>query len=251
MASSLWNWLLFTLIHRDKVKWVCATLNEGYLRAGNRGSKQIFNQNFTYQPSMKRRIFWTVFSTVFLDCRSTRLFSGNLPAMFVICFCCLSCLVVLIMVDLIGPLMWHFWLHRVIWLEVYINYILTLFEFSKFSKIRKFYLTIKPQMWIIGLGTLSENAPYRGFHLRFQIRTIKGETFAVKSANWILNRKVRWKILPNGCKNCLRLPNRAFAFYRTPHWIPSYSLMKRSSLPIKKIPAGHIKIGLWDDFSQR
>ena len=34
---------------------------------------------------MKRRIFWSVFFTVFLDCRSTnllRLFSGNLPAMF-------------------------------------------------------------------------------------------------------------------------------------------------------------------------
>ena len=46
---------------------------------------QIFNQNITDQPSMKRRIFWSVFFTVFLDCRSTnllRLFSGNLPAMF-------------------------------------------------------------------------------------------------------------------------------------------------------------------------
>ena len=34
---------------------------------------------------MKRQIFWLVFFTVFLDCRSTsllRLFSGNLPAMF-------------------------------------------------------------------------------------------------------------------------------------------------------------------------
>ena len=34
---------------------------------------------------MKRLIFWSVFFTVFLDCRSTnllRLFSGNLPAMF-------------------------------------------------------------------------------------------------------------------------------------------------------------------------
>ena len=34
---------------------------------------------------MKRQIFWSVFFTVFLDCRSTnllRLFSGNLPAMF-------------------------------------------------------------------------------------------------------------------------------------------------------------------------
>ena len=35
---------------------------------------------------MKRRVFWFVFFTVFLDCRSTnllRLFSGNLPAMFI------------------------------------------------------------------------------------------------------------------------------------------------------------------------
>ena len=34
---------------------------------------------------MKRQIFWSVFFTVFLDGRSTnllRLFSGNLPAMF-------------------------------------------------------------------------------------------------------------------------------------------------------------------------
>ena len=36
---------------------------------------------------MKRRIFWSVFFTVFLDCRSAnllRLFSGNLPAMFLV-----------------------------------------------------------------------------------------------------------------------------------------------------------------------
>ena len=42
MTSSLWNWLLFTLIQRDKVKWVCVTLNEGYLRAANRGSKKVY-----------------------------------------------------------------------------------------------------------------------------------------------------------------------------------------------------------------
>ena len=28
--DSLWTWLLITLIQRDKVKWVCVTLNEGY-----------------------------------------------------------------------------------------------------------------------------------------------------------------------------------------------------------------------------
>ena len=41
------------------VKWVCVTLNEGYLRSANKGSNnlQIFNQNRADQPSMKRRIF--------------------------------------------------------------------------------------------------------------------------------------------------------------------------------------------------
>ena len=37
---------------------------------------------------MKRQVFWSVFFTVFWDCRSTkllRLFSGNLPAMFSNC----------------------------------------------------------------------------------------------------------------------------------------------------------------------
>ena len=42
MTSSIWNWLLFTLIERDKVKWVCVTLNEGYLRSANRGSNNIY-----------------------------------------------------------------------------------------------------------------------------------------------------------------------------------------------------------------
>ena len=111
MSSSLWNWLLFTLIQRDKVKWVCVTLNEGYLRPANSGSNniQIFNQNITDQPSMKRptflglsfycflwlqiyeaiaAIFWQSANFVLLllwDCRSTKLsqlFSGTLPFMF-------------------------------------------------------------------------------------------------------------------------------------------------------------------------
>ena len=42
MTSSLWNWLLFSLIQRDKVKWVYLTLNEGYLRAANGGSKNLY-----------------------------------------------------------------------------------------------------------------------------------------------------------------------------------------------------------------
>ena len=32
---------LLTLIQRDKVKWVCVTLNKGYLVAANRGSKNL------------------------------------------------------------------------------------------------------------------------------------------------------------------------------------------------------------------
>ena len=75
---------------------MCVTLNEGYLRSANRGSNniQIFNQNITYQPSMKRQIFLVCLFYCFLDCRSTnllRLFSGNLPAMFVIMHIILNC----------------------------------------------------------------------------------------------------------------------------------------------------------------
>ena len=43
---------------------MCISLNEAYLRSANRGSNnfiQIFNQNITDQPSMKRRFFWSVF----------------------------------------------------------------------------------------------------------------------------------------------------------------------------------------------
>ena len=38
-------------------EYLLVTLNEGYLRAAKRQQKliQIFNQNLTYQPSMKRR----------------------------------------------------------------------------------------------------------------------------------------------------------------------------------------------------
>ena len=41
-TSSLWNWLWFTLMQRDKVKWVCVTRNEGYLRSANRGSNNLY-----------------------------------------------------------------------------------------------------------------------------------------------------------------------------------------------------------------
>ena len=59
MTSSIRNWLLFTLLQRDKVKWVCVTLNEGYLRSANRGSNNLYRFliKITDQHSMKRRIF--------------------------------------------------------------------------------------------------------------------------------------------------------------------------------------------------
>ena len=41
MTSSPWSSLLYTLIQRDKVRWMCVTLNKGYLRAANRGSKNL------------------------------------------------------------------------------------------------------------------------------------------------------------------------------------------------------------------
>ena len=44
MTSWLWNWLLFILIQRDKVKWMFVTPIDGYLRAPNGGfiEKTIF-----------------------------------------------------------------------------------------------------------------------------------------------------------------------------------------------------------------
>ena len=68
MTSSLWNWLLFTLIQRDKVKWVCVTLNECYLRSANRGSNNLYRFLIKiYQISLqwKDKFFWSVFFTVF------------------------------------------------------------------------------------------------------------------------------------------------------------------------------------------
>ena len=68
MTSSIWNWHLFTLIQRDKVKWVCVTLNEGYLRSANRGSNNLYRFLIKiYQISLqwKDKFFWSVFFTVF------------------------------------------------------------------------------------------------------------------------------------------------------------------------------------------
>ena len=41
MTSSLWNWLFFTLIQRDKVTWVYITLIGGSSRAANRSSNKL------------------------------------------------------------------------------------------------------------------------------------------------------------------------------------------------------------------
>ena len=41
MTSLLWNWLCFSLIHRDKARWVYVTLNKGYLRAGDKSSNKL------------------------------------------------------------------------------------------------------------------------------------------------------------------------------------------------------------------
>ena len=47
----LWNWLFFTFMQGDEVKWVRVTPNEVYRWAANRSSKyiQICNQNITSQ----------------------------------------------------------------------------------------------------------------------------------------------------------------------------------------------------------
>ena len=65
------------------------TLNEGYLRPANRGTRNFYRvliKKITYQPSdEKTNFFGLSFITVVLHCRSTkrlRLFSVNLPAMF-------------------------------------------------------------------------------------------------------------------------------------------------------------------------
>ena len=58
MTCSLWNWLFFTLIQKDKVKWMFFALSEDYSRAANRGSNKLnrfLNQNITSQLLMKRR----------------------------------------------------------------------------------------------------------------------------------------------------------------------------------------------------
>ena len=84
--SSHWNWLLFTVIRRDKVQWVCVILNEHYLSAANRSSKNLYTFSFqTKHNSLQGKDKFFGLSYCFIwDCRFMRLlrlFSGNLSAM--------------------------------------------------------------------------------------------------------------------------------------------------------------------------
>ena len=51
ITSWLWNWLFFTLIQRDTVKWVRVTLNEGYRREANRRSNDLYRFVMKYRTS--------------------------------------------------------------------------------------------------------------------------------------------------------------------------------------------------------
>ena len=42
MTSSLWNWLFYAWIQRDKVKWVLVTLIKGHLRAANSRNNKLY-----------------------------------------------------------------------------------------------------------------------------------------------------------------------------------------------------------------
>ena len=92
----LWNCILFTLIQRAKVKWLCITLNEGYLGGANRGSKNLYrffkSKCNVWAFNEKTNFFGLSFLLFFLYCRSTkllRLFSGILPAMFAVLAHCM------------------------------------------------------------------------------------------------------------------------------------------------------------------
>ena len=73
---------------RDNVKWMCFTLNECYLKAAKGGSNNLSRLLIKiYHPSLQWKDYFLVFFTVYWDCRSTkllRLFSGSLPAMFIL-----------------------------------------------------------------------------------------------------------------------------------------------------------------------
>ena len=70
MTSSLWNWLFFALIWRDKVNWVIVTLIEGYLRAANSNCNKLYrflsNTNTSALNEKNTFVFWSVFFTFLL-----------------------------------------------------------------------------------------------------------------------------------------------------------------------------------------
>ena len=89
MTSSVWNWLLFTLIQRDKVKWVCVTLNEGYLRSANRGSNNLYRFLIKIKQislQWKDEFFWSVFFTVFFETADLRIYCGYFLAICQLCY---------------------------------------------------------------------------------------------------------------------------------------------------------------------
>ena len=88
MTSSIWNWLLFTLIQRDKVKWVCVTLNEGYLRSANRGSKNVYRFYSKYNISAfnEKTNFFALSFTDFLETADLRSYCGYFLAICQLCF---------------------------------------------------------------------------------------------------------------------------------------------------------------------
>ena len=88
MTSSLWNWLLFTFIQRDKVKWVCVTLNEGYQRAANRGRKNLygfFNQNKNISALNEKKNFFGLSFYCFFETADLRSYCGYFLAICQLC----------------------------------------------------------------------------------------------------------------------------------------------------------------------
>ena len=96
--TSLWNWLLFILIERDKIKRVCVTLNEGYLTAANRGSKiytyfkskyniSAFNEktNFfvcRFYYFLRLQMYEAIAAIFWQSARKTMYFLGEVDLMF-------------------------------------------------------------------------------------------------------------------------------------------------------------------------
>ena len=74
-------------MQRDTVKWVCVTLNEGYLRAANRGSKTYTDYYSKYNISgfNEKTIFFVLFFTVFFETADLRSYCGYFLAICQLC----------------------------------------------------------------------------------------------------------------------------------------------------------------------